>query len=122
MGFSLPSFPLTVNIWRFGGGPGDPVDVIAAGNLAYGRRVMTQYWIWGVQDPPHSAVFACLLLPPFTDVQDAFNGVGPDTVEVPAGSGRLYLVDMVDDLGKGFANEHRFAMLSKTGAWPSPIP
>lgn len=83
---------------------------------------MTQWWLWGVQIPYNPSVFGVLLLPPFTDIQDGFNGVGPDTVEIPAGSGRLYLANMVDDLGKGFPNEHRFAMVSKTGAWPTPVP
>lgn len=81
---------------------------------------MTQYWFWSYDNV--ASVFSCLLLPPLTDIQDCFNAGGPDTVEAPAGSGRFYLVDMVDDLGKGFANEHRFALMEKTGTWPSPIP
>jgi hypothetical protein len=63
-----------------------------------------------------------LLVPAGTDLRDNHNLTGSDVVVVPAGSGRGYFVDQVDDLGKGFANEHRFALLSKAGAWPTPIP
>jgi hypothetical protein len=67
-----------------------------------------------------------LLLPPLTDIRDNLCLTGSDAVEVPLGSGRWYLVVFVDDFGKGFANEHRGAMIVKppSGAplWPSPIP
>jgi hypothetical protein len=48
-----------------------------------------------------------------------------DLVEVPAGTGRFYRVQWVDDLGKGFDNEHRFALLLQTNTfspWPIPMP
>jgi hypothetical protein len=63
-----------------------------------------------------------LLLPALTDVR-ATQGVGgvPDTVEVPAGSGRWYGVAGVDDIGKGYANEHRTAcILALLGSWTVP--
>jgi len=122
MAFTLPSFPLTINIYDNGGGPGGAPRVVTVCNLAYGKRVMTQYWSWGQDIPPSSSVFGLILLPPLTDIRDGFCPGGSDVVEVPAGSGRTYTVDMVDDLGKGFANEHRFAMLCKSGTWPEPIP
>jgi len=123
MAFSLPAFPLMANIWRNGNATSNPPDVVSPCNLAYGKRVMTQYWDWGEGPPPvDSAVFSCLLLPPLTDIRDGFNPSAQDTVEVPQGSGRLYQCMFVDDLGKGFANEHRFAMLKKVQFWPEPIP
>jgi hypothetical protein len=71
-------------------------------------------------------------LPAGTDIRD--EGVDPgvaDCVEVPAGSGRFYLVDYVDDVAKDFPNEYRIAVLVKVGGagffptfplWPQPIP
>jgi hypothetical protein len=47
---------------------------------------------------------------------------GPDTVEVPAGSKRYYLIEDVEDLGKGFTNEHRIGLLVPLAPWPSPLP
>jgi hypothetical protein len=68
-----------------------------------------------------------LLLPKGTDVRDELNATGRDGVECPAGSGRFYEVIFVDDIGKGFPNEHRGATMEKTFGpgpteWPTPIP
>lgn len=67
-----------------------------------------------------------LLVPALTDIRDQYSGAGnnPDVVEVPPGSGRRYTVYYVDDVGKGFPNEHRFVILQKygLGTWPVPIP
>jgi hypothetical protein len=63
-----------------------------------------------------------ILCPPFSDIRGLLNPGGSDGVEIPPGSGRRYLVDQVDDIGKGFANEHRFALIYPTGVWPNPIP
>lgn len=89
---------------------------------------------------PHSGaslsdgIVPLLLLPPLTDIRDRVNyGTAyGDLVEVPSLSGRWYQCYSVDDIGKGFANEHRYATLSKAQAtdtvtincptWPSPIP
>lgn len=124
MAFTIPLFPLSVRIWSNGINPIlNPPRVNTFGNLAYGKRVMTQYWDWSASGLP--GAFSLLLLPAFVDVRDVLSPGGFDTVEVVAGSGRFYLVDLVDDLGKGFANEHRFALMHKTdlyGTWPVPIP
>lgn len=66
-----------------------------------------------------------LLLPPGTDIRDPYTTAGSgtfDTVEVIPGSGRVYRVYYVDDIGKGFPNEHRYACLSKVPGFPWPIP
>jgi len=74
-----------------------------------------------------------LLLPALTDVRSGVVAAVPDFVEVPAGSGRWYQVYAVDDIGKGFANEHRIAVILAVSAlvnptayagivWPVPIP
>jgi len=67
-----------------------------------------------------------LLLPAGTDVRDAWCASGEDAVEVPVGSGRFYRALYVDDIGKGFSNEHRAVLLTKRGnalgLWPTPVP
>lgn len=120
--FPLPTFNLTANIWRWANFPGPP-DVVTVCNLANGTRTNPSWAGVGfiVSDP-----FQCpinLLLPPLTDLRDAFQPGGlADIVEVPAGSGRTYFACSVDDSGKGFANEHRIAILLKYGTWPVPYP
>ena len=119
MGYTLPTFNLTCNIWRPTAPPPAPPAVVSVCNLAYGRRVQ----ISELSNPPAAM---SLLLPAGTDIRDFWcAGVGGDYVEVPAGSGRFYIVGGVDDVAKGFANEHRVATLNKTrsaGNWPAPIP
>jgi len=67
-----------------------------------------------------------LLLPPGTDIRDLYctpiNSM--DCVVLPVGTTCRYQVAWVNDIGKGFPNEHRFAILTKIGSgpWPVPIP
>src|SRR3954453_13940565 len=113
MAFTIPAFPLSVRVWSSGVNPIlNPARVVTIGNLAYGKRVTTQYWDWSSSGLP--GAFSLLLLPALTDVRDVLCAGGADTVEVVAFSGRFYLVDLVDDSGKGFSNEHRFALMHKT--------
>jgi len=123
MSFVQPNFNLAVNIWRAGSDPlTDPPDVTAVGNLSPGRIVSdtTPTDAFGV------AIFGhmWLRLPANTDIQDLKNGIAGDHVECPAGTGRYYDVQRVDDIGGGFPNEHRFALLSNPGfsTWPTPFP
>ncbi len=137
MSFTVPDFNLTCEICT---GPYDTRVLRSSAvpcNLAMGRRV-----IWGFHDPAavnYGVATATLLLPAGTDIRDNAQ-LGPgllhgpyDIVEVPSGSGRWYSVNSVDDIGKGFANEHRFAGLSKLSSnsglsnttglyWPVPMP
>lgn len=119
MPYSLPTFNLTINLWHpptfF---PAAPAQVIM-GNLAYSRRVHS----FG----GNSIGEMFLLVPALTDLRSPVNqaGVSFDEVEVPAGSGRFYVVYAVDDVGKGFSNEHRCAVLVQNtgrGLWPIPMP
>lgn len=117
MSFSLPTFNLVCNLFSQAAPPPAPPRISPVCNLAYGRRVSDQF---------HAAslMYAQLLLPSLTDVRSLVTGQR-DIVEVPAGSGRFYLVNTVEDLGKGFANEHRLAVIQQTAAfgnWPIPIP
>jgi len=132
MSFTLPTFNLNVNIFT-GPWPGVFRSTVL-GNLAVGRRVTAVAGPWAFSIPSYNGAAPTLLLPPLTDIRDASCGPNSDFVEVPAGSGRFYQVAYVDDIGKGFANEHRFAWLEKVvqgiaggGSfpgffWPTPIP
>lgn len=64
----------------------------------------------------------CLLLPPITDIRGMQDVSGfVDVVEVPQGTGRWYGVAVVDDVGKGYPNEHRTALLlALPGTWTPP--
>lgn len=132
MAYSIPTFDQTCNIFT---GPW-PTRVLRIAdqecNLQYGRRVANY------NDFPTGNDFSIcmsLLLPALTDVRSTACGYIADSVECPAGSGRIYFVAGVDDVGKGFPNEYRIAVLiaaseprQGTGSeylglfWPTPIP
>lgn len=120
--FILPQFNLAVHIWRHAHDPAvDPPDVVTVGNLAWGRRVnVPSTGGTGALGVPLMTL--TLLLPPLTDVRGDSTGAAADWVEAPAGTGRVYLCYFVDDLGKGFANEHRGAVLGHGPTWPVPTP
>lgn len=120
MSYQLPTFNLSVNIYRSGNAPPFPADVATVGNLALGRRVGTL--LANTNNAADAFGGMWLLLPAGTDVRDSRNGTAADTVEVGAGTGRLYTVLWVDDSGGGFSNEHRFAELFPLGPWPTPYP
>lgn len=132
MAFTVPTFPLTVEIFA---GPWltRVTRGTSPGNLALGRRGM----VFADNELVSSHVYtgpAYLLVPALTDIRDVnCSQTDNDVVEVPQGSGRWYGVAWVDDVGKGFPNEHRVASLYKISAntngtlypglfWPSPIP
>jgi hypothetical protein len=112
MPFVLPQFNVNVAFWRFGRATSLLPDVVTIGNLSPGRLVTL--------DTPLGDMY--LRLPKGTDVQDAKNGLGVDTCECPFTSGRFYTVQFVDDIGGGFTNEHRVAVLAGTPNWPTPFP
>lgn len=132
MPYSLPAFNLLCHIYD---GPWltKVFRLEAPCNLAWGRRV--QAFASEVFEPEvqPASVSMILLTPAGTDVRATVpSGMG-DVVEVPAGSGRWYGVVAVDDLGKGFANEHRGAVINQVSQhldpvlyagclWPIPMP
>jgi hypothetical protein len=119
--FTLPTFNLGVNIWRWASIGGKP-DVVTVGNLARGLRGYPYIFQGPVSHLTNYAVPAEVLLPALTDVRDSYCVGGlADLLEIPAGSGRTYAVLNVDDAGKGFTNEHRVAVCVKYGGWPVPI-
>jgi hypothetical protein len=112
MAFTQPDFNLNVAFWRFGRWPANPPDVFAIGNLSPGR----------LQALDAFPATMYLRVPKGTDCQDGKNNVGVDTCECPYLSGRFYQVVLVDDIGGGFTNEHRLAVLFGIPTWPIPFP
>lgn len=132
MSFTLPTFNLSVNVFT-GVFPFVTPRVVTTGNLTPGRRVMVSQSTAFLGAAGDLGPASLLLLPAGTDIRDASCNNLPDVVEVPAGSGRWYQVGQVDDIGKGFANEHRYANVMKLWQnaggiscaglfWPTPIP
>lgn len=119
MPFTLPQFPLSVNIWRGGTDvQANRPDIVCDGNLVFPRRsefgpTIVSDFAAAWQMLALGWVYMSLLLPPLTDIRFRDSGIGQeaDAVECPALSGRFYIVIFVDDVGKGFANEHRHALL-----------
>jgi len=123
MAYREPVYNLDVNIWHSGTTPpvGAP-DVQTVGNLAWGKRVnVPTAGVTGFLLPVLMMTMQ-LLLPAHTNIWGDPLLVSGCVVEVPAGTGRYYNVVFVDDLGKGFANEHRGAIISQALPWPHPIP
>jgi len=131
MAFTQPTFNLLCNIFTVASGA-HTFRLDSVCNLAFGRRVTER-----ISTPAgpfeNISLSPTLLLPAETDIRDTSCGGEGDLVEVPAGSGRFYSVNGVDDAGKGFDNEHRVAILIKawgfpgnewglTSNWPTPIP
>lgn len=130
MAYTLPEFNLSCNIFRYVAPPG-PLVVVASSpdcNLQFARRPALPFPQFADNEIIPMSMW--LLLPPLTDIRGpqcypAINTTIADLVEVPAGSGRFYLVFGVDDVGKGFGNEFRCAGIGQTsayGVWPAPIP
>jgi len=119
MAFIVPTFNLFANVFTSATFPpavprlaAIPCQLRQSGRLSTGQRGTATAFI---------PLWECLF-PLHTDIRDFKNATGADNLEVPAGSGRFYFVDLVDDVGKGFTNEYRVAMIEKNGIWPTPIP
>lgn len=136
--FTIPTFNLGANLWTIVTGDytldtaGAPRVAATPCNLAYGVRVNVAS-TGGTAYPGIPIMAMNLLLQKGTDVQgpqcnvggivDSLTGMHGDYVEVPAGTGRYYIVGFVDDIGRGFANEHRTALIfALPFSWPTPIP
>jgi hypothetical protein len=130
MSFSVPTFNLRCNIYT---GPWltKSIRLTSDCNLAYSRRQQTMAGAFSTS--VDSPLLMSLLLPAGRDVRDLSCSTVEDVIECPLGSGRWYQVAAVDDIGKGFPNEHRCAVLfaiseNRYGAayigsnWPTPIP
>lgn len=125
MAYRLPDFPISCGIYtpdtpNTPAVPSSGPRVVSVCNLAWGRRVNTPS-TGGTSTPGILTTSMTILLPALTDIRGPQDSVSFDMVEVPAGSGRWYQVTGVDDIGKGFANEHRAAHLfALAGSWVAP--
>lgn len=112
--FTPPHMNLLTNVWHTGAGNflSGPAAYSVLANLSLGRRVTTG------PDADFSvgidAAYRFLAVPKGTDIRGEYVFLGKDTVEVPAGSGYLYLVVDVERVGCGFPNEF-------LRAWVTPI-
>lgn len=114
--YRIPNFPLFASIWRNAGAFPRGADI---------GPIRCQLRVDATGISPAEIVFD-----KGTDVRDnACIGASNDFIECPSASGRFYIVDSwVDDVAKGFPNEHRVARVKKvanpnnTLLWPSPIP
>lgn len=103
--YTPPVYNTPINIWHDGTATTDPPDVEATVNFAWDRRGHTDSIDPGA--PENTIPFMTVLAPSDTDIRGYVNtGGSPDVIEVPAGSGRYYLVHYVDFIGMGFPNEH----------------
>lgn len=122
MAFVLPTFNQTADIYTWN--PAGPPTVIRFNVECQIRPpAMTNASAAVVSASSHCGMV--LLVPKETDIRDFYTtpGNNPDVIECPPGSGRKYIAYFVDDVAKGFANEHRFVILQKYGfSWPIPIP
>lgn len=119
--YRQPTMPFNCNVWTNGVATSAPPRLTVPCNLTPGRRQHQAYL--AVAASTFAMPVMYLLLPAYTDIRAENSVGGADTVEVPAGSGRFYSVTWVDDIGKGFSNEHRFACLVQDSPWaPGIIP
>lgn len=123
MAFVIPTFPIVCDIYTAGTYPAGAPRLAAVPCQLRAPAASQANVIVPVAG---QTVAMTLLLPPLTDIRDSFNVPinSRDEVEVPAGSGRVYIVAIADDIAKGFANEHRYAILQKVLGlpWPTPTP
>ncbi len=119
MTFKLPTFNVQANVWHGTTAipPTRPPDSSPFGNLCLGRRVPMK-----APPGPTAPSYTWLLCPWGTDLRSTIYGGAADTVECPAGSGRYYTVEWVENVATGFANQHVAAILTQAGTWTPPSP
>lgn len=122
MAFVLPTFPLVCKVVTFVGNPvGQPARLTTPCQLRAPNVSYASSWVTVQSFAPGIMV----LFPKGTDIRDKWCSPvnSPDYLEIPENSGRWYFATYVDDIAKGFANEHRFAHVGKVQnpLWPTPI-
>lgn len=132
MAFFVPEMPLAVAVYD---GPwlAKAYRFSTVCNLAPGVRTYPFVEDFDPESQPF-LIPTTVLFPAHSDIRDWSTGApSPDILEIPEGSGRWYCVVNVDDLGKGFSNEHRVVIAVKIFfalnaghyfglEWPTPIP
>lgn len=116
MAFVLPNFNITCAITQpdVAGVPAVPVlpprIASQACALVYGRRVNVMS-TGGTSTAGVLVQTMNLLVPAGTDIRGPQDATSFDMVEIPPLSQQWYQVVFVNDIGKGYANEHRSAAL-----------
>jgi len=115
--YRLPTFNLQGRLRRWSPGPypGPGLGTL----VSCGLRLYKTSFI--VNAGFNALTMVALVLPKGTDIRGNSPKSNGDIVEVPNGSGRFYIVNSVDDVAKGFANEYRFAAMTQVQI-PFPIP
>lgn len=113
----VPTFNLTCNVW-FGN---TIFPTFAAPSLA-GLPCQLKPGDFVFSPFNFNAMYLCV--PARTNIHWNRSGFpfGSDGVECPAGSGHYYRVAYVNDVGRGFSNEYRFALISDASPIPTPLP
>jgi hypothetical protein len=117
--YKPPTFPISAVIYTGQNFVPASARLLVSCNLAVGRSVQVQGWF---PLDGSDSLFTKALFPRGTDVRDRFSEGGADGIECPILSNRFYVVLAVIDVGSGFSNEYRMAVLAKTGTWPTPLP
>jgi hypothetical protein len=146
--YRIPTMNLLANIWRATNVITNPPDVASVKCcLMWDKRVHVPGFTLIYSPEPGIAIqnfqaslgVMTLGLPALTDIRRNDGPTGQwtgDLVEVPAESGRYYVVEGVDDVAKGFSNEYRAASIVpatdqllaalqnpwEATAWPTPYP
>lgn len=123
MPFTVPSMPLTCRVFHGKAGGPFPLtnpDLTPPCQLRFpGLRSAVSGTATKITD-------MLIIVPKGTDIRGPSFGIQADAIECPAGSGRYYVVQMVDDVAKGFSNEYRFALVTwqnnSANGWPVPLP
>jgi hypothetical protein len=134
VGFPTPTFNVVVNCWRNAAWNASFPPIVPAPSLTFNGNLQMGDKVAG---GAIQTGYMYLAVPKLTDIRDGIKEVNPpaaapnDVVEVPAGSGRFYAVVWVDDVGKGFPNEYRNALIGvvrgvglvpQLPLWPTPYP
>ena len=123
MAFRTPTFNILCDIYTFGTWPAGPARIVAS---------PCQWRATGKPTAFDSANFIAffstlteIVLPAATDVRGPFeNPINNfDLITISAiGPAWAFEVKDVYDIGKGFTNEYRVAVVCKHAPWPVPIP
>jgi len=123
MGYKLPTFNITVNVWRSTNPVTNPPDANPIANFAQGRRTLGGNFE-SPTSPREFYASSYLLLPKGTIIKgdtDTLDDSG-DTVEIAAGDLLYYHVLHQERVALGFDNEHVVAVVAKRGALVPPPP
>lgn len=122
MAFQPPRFNLTATIYDFYGPPFLPRHAARLQAPCQIRAIRTAL---ALNHDVASGPGTLLLFPRLTDIRPFFGfavaGISGDVVEVPAGSARFYVCNYIEDVAKGFLNEHRAAIVIQA-PFPGPYP